>query len=56
MVGSAGRVTERYTHVRAERQSALMDQSLVAGLGNLLADEVLWEARIHPLCPRCQGP
>ncbi|MGH2682195.1 MAG: Fpg/Nei family DNA glycosylase [Actinomycetota bacterium] len=29
-------------------KAALMDQSLVAGVGNLLADEALWRARIHP--------
>lgn len=27
---------------------ALMDQSVVAGLGNLLVDEILWRARLHP--------
>ncbi|MBB5791926.1 Fpg/Nei family DNA glycosylase [Jiangella mangrovi] len=27
---------------------ALTDQAVVAGLGNLLADEILWQARIHP--------
>jgi len=26
----------------------LLDQSVVAGLGNIYADEALWEARIHP--------
>ena len=25
-----------------------MDQLLVAGLGNMLSDEVLWRARLHP--------
>lgn len=25
-----------------------MDQEVIAGLGNLLADEILWRARIHP--------
>jgi formamidopyrimidine-DNA glycosylase len=25
-----------------------MDQTFVAGVGNILADEVLWHARIHP--------
>jgi formamidopyrimidine-DNA glycosylase len=25
-----------------------MDQSLLAGLGNMLSDEVLWRARLHP--------
>jgi formamidopyrimidine-DNA glycosylase len=29
-------------------KAALMDQSLLAGVGNLLADEVLWRARVHP--------
>lgn len=27
---------------------ALMSQERVAGLGNLLADELLWQARVHP--------
>jgi formamidopyrimidine-DNA glycosylase len=27
----------------------LLDQSLVAGLGNIYVDEVLWAAKIHPL-------
>lgn len=29
-------------------KAALLDQSRVAGLGNLLTDEILWHARIHP--------
>jgi len=29
-------------------KAALMDQSFVAGVGNIIADEVLWHARIHP--------
>jgi formamidopyrimidine-DNA glycosylase len=29
-------------------KAALMDQTLVAGIGNIIADEVLWRARIHP--------
>lgn len=32
-------------------KSALMSQELVAGLGNLLADEILWRARLHPSTP-----
>jgi formamidopyrimidine-DNA glycosylase len=28
-----------------------MDQSVIAGLGNLLVDEILWRARLHPLRP-----
>ena len=32
-------------------KAALMDQSLLSGVGNLLADEILWRARIHPARP-----
>lgn len=37
--------------LRARRgglKSALMDQELIAGIGNLVADEVLWRACLHP--------
>jgi formamidopyrimidine-DNA glycosylase len=30
-------------------KSLLLDQAFLAGVGNLYADEALWEARIHPL-------
>ncbi|MBF0806540.1 MULTISPECIES: DNA-formamidopyrimidine glycosylase [unclassified Streptococcus] len=30
-------------------KSLLLEQRLVAGLGNIYVDEVLWQARIHPL-------
>lgn len=30
---------------------ALLDQEVLAGVGNIYADEVLWKARIHPLLP-----
>ncbi|HEY3557223.1 MAG TPA: DNA-formamidopyrimidine glycosylase family protein [Kribbella sp.] len=33
---------------RGQLKPALMDQSTIAGLGNLLADEILWRARIDP--------
>ncbi len=29
-------------------KARLLDQSRIAGIGNLLADEVLWQARVHP--------
>lgn len=32
-------------------KAALMDQRLLAGVGNLLSDEALWRARIHPATP-----
>jgi formamidopyrimidine-DNA glycosylase len=34
---------------RGRVKAALLDQSFVAGVGNLLADEALWGARIHPI-------
>lgn len=32
----------------ARIKSALMDQSLIAGVGNIYSDEALWRANIHP--------
>jgi formamidopyrimidine-DNA glycosylase len=29
-------------------KAALMDQRVLAGVGNLLSDEILWRARVHP--------
>ena len=29
-------------------KSHLLDQTLVAGLGNIYVDEVLWRAKVHP--------
>jgi formamidopyrimidine-DNA glycosylase len=36
---------------RGGLKAVLMDQRFVAGLGNLLVDEVLWQARFHPRRP-----
>jgi formamidopyrimidine-DNA glycosylase len=36
---------------RGRVKAALMDQRLVAGLGNILVDEILWQARVHPATP-----
>jgi formamidopyrimidine-DNA glycosylase len=36
---------------RAPVKAAILDQRTVAGLGNIYADEALWNARIHPLRP-----
>jgi formamidopyrimidine-DNA glycosylase len=32
-------------------KAALLDQTVVAGIGNIYADESLWGAKIHPLSP-----
>jgi formamidopyrimidine-DNA glycosylase len=34
---------------RAPVKALLLDQRIVAGVGNIYADEALWEARVHPL-------
>lgn len=34
-------------------KAVLLDQSKIAGIGNIYADESLWHAEIHPLKPAC---
>ncbi|MFF7140834.1 Fpg/Nei family DNA glycosylase [Streptomyces nodosus] len=41
----------RLTARRGAVKGALMNQSVVAGLGNLLSDEVLWRAHVGPRVP-----
>ncbi len=36
---------------RRRLKTALTDQAVLAGLGNLLSDEICWQARIHPMRP-----
>jgi formamidopyrimidine-DNA glycosylase len=36
---------------KAPIKALLLHQGIVAGVGNIYADEALWEARIHPLRP-----
>jgi len=38
-------------HPRAPAKAALLDQTAIAGIGNIYADEVLHRARIHPSRP-----
>lgn len=46
---------ETFERLLAKRRggvkAALMDQRLIAGVGNLLSDEILWRARVHPAAP-----
>jgi formamidopyrimidine-DNA glycosylase len=42
---------ERVGRGTAPLKARLMDQSVIAGVGNLLADETLWRARFSPLHP-----
>jgi formamidopyrimidine-DNA glycosylase len=42
-----GAVTARLRARRSGIKRALLDQSLVSGIGNIYADEALWRARLH---------
>ena len=42
---------ERVGRSRAPVKARLLDQSVLAGVGNLLADETLWQAKISPQRP-----
>jgi formamidopyrimidine-DNA glycosylase len=48
---SRERFEELLSGRRGSLKAALMDQKLAAGLGNLTADEALWQARIDPRRP-----
>ena len=41
----------RVARGRSAVKARLLDQSVLAGVGNLLADETLWQARISPAAP-----
>jgi len=46
---SAARLAERLGNRSAKLKALLLDQSFIAGVGNIYADEALWRARLHPL-------
>jgi formamidopyrimidine-DNA glycosylase len=46
---SARRLATRLARRHARLKSLLLDQSFIAGVGNIYADEALWRARLHPL-------
>ena len=46
---SSARFAERLRRRTGRLKSLLLDQSFVAGIGNIYADEALWRARLHPL-------
>jgi len=48
---SAARFAARLQRRSARLKTLLLDQSFIAGVGNIYADEALWQARIHPLRP-----
>jgi formamidopyrimidine-DNA glycosylase len=46
---SSARLAERLRGRSARLKTLLLDQSFIAGVGNIYADEALWRARLHPL-------
>jgi formamidopyrimidine-DNA glycosylase len=48
---TAERLAERLGRRSARLKTLLLDQSFIAGVGNIYADEALWGARLHPLRP-----
>jgi len=39
---------EKLSEKRTNIKTFLLDQNIIRGIGNAYADEILWEARIHP--------
>ncbi len=49
---TVGQFAERFKRrARSPIKAALLDQTVVAGVGNIYADESLWGAKIHPKQP-----
>lgn len=48
---TVARLAERLARRSAKLKTLLLDQSFIAGVGNIYADEALWHARLHPLRP-----
>jgi formamidopyrimidine-DNA glycosylase len=42
---------ELFKSRKARMKSLLLNQTFLAGIGNIYADEILFEAKIHPACP-----
>lgn len=40
--------TQLLKRPKAKIKTALMDQSLISGIGNIYSDEILWRASVHP--------
>lgn len=45
---TAGYLREKISSRRAQIKPLLLDQKVVAGIGNIYADEILFDARLHP--------
>lgn len=43
-----GKFKERLKNKKGKVKQVLMDQNVIAGIGNIYSDEILWQAQIHP--------
>lgn len=41
----------KYSHIKKPIKEAILDQSILAGIGNIYADETLYRCHLHPLRP-----
>src|SRR4030043_39098 len=48
---TADALAELLRHRKAPVKPVLLDQSVIAGIGNMYADEALFKAKLHPLKP-----
>jgi formamidopyrimidine-DNA glycosylase len=46
-----GQFSAAFARGTAPVKARLLDQHAIAGIGNLLADQILWQAKIHPARP-----
>lgn len=51
MMENANRLIEKFKNKNIAIKTALLDQSIMSGLGNIYVDEVLFETKIHPETP-----
>lgn len=48
---NAAWLADRFAGRKSSIKTALLDQRIIAGLGNIYVSEALWRARIHPATP-----
>jgi len=50
------KLAEIFSAKKTAIKKVLMDQKMIAGIGNIYADEILWASRVHPLSPANKLP
>ncbi len=53
---TADHLTAAFARRRAPLKAVLLDQSVVAGYGNMCVDEILWHSALSPVTPACEVP